>query len=72
MLIWRRLSRNRKPASLNPSSPYQVIAKGVKNDGSYHWKYPGTVSGDVFIRLEVTDKAGNVTQCNNVQPPDGH
>ncbi|HVK12102.1 MAG TPA: hypothetical protein VM597_25345, partial [Gemmataceae bacterium] len=40
--------------------PWTEIAKGYKNEGVYRWATPTGLSGDIFIRLEATDRAGNV------------
>ena len=35
-------------------------AAGLPNDGSYHWRVEPHVPQQVYLRLEVRDKAGNV------------
>lgn len=42
--------------------PWQPIARGVKNDGCYQWAFPHDAGNQFFVRLEVTDQAGNVTR----------
>jgi hypothetical protein len=50
--------------------PWLPIAKGLKNDGNYRWHYPADLCGsDLFIKMDVTDQAGNVAHCDGVQPP---
>ncbi len=48
--------------------PWLPIVKGLKNDGSYRWVAPRDLKGQVFIRMEVTDEAGNTTLCVANQP----
>jgi hypothetical protein len=43
-----------------PDGPWEVIVHGYKNTGSYRWDFPTTLPGPVYLRLEATDKAGNV------------
>jgi hypothetical protein len=39
------------------------IAKGLKNDGHYRWAVPREVGPEFYVRMEVTDKAGNSSRC---------
>jgi hypothetical protein len=48
--------------------PWQVIAKALKNDGHYHWAVPNDVGSQAYLRLVVTDRAGNSTHCDTPQP----
>lgn len=40
--------------------PWTPIANGLKNTGIYLWKASREIPEQIFIRLEVVDKAGNV------------
>jgi hypothetical protein len=48
--------------------PWQPIAKGLKNDGSYRWPFPRDIGSQLFVRLEVSDRAGNSNRCETPQP----
>jgi hypothetical protein len=54
--------------SVNHQGPWQVIAKGFKNEGHYKWAVPTDVGAQAYIRLVATDRAGNTTQCETAQP----
>ena len=61
-----------KPVSLfwaaQPAGPWQVIAERLDNSGNYRWPVPKGIGYEVHLRLEVTDKAGNVTRCDTPTP----
>jgi hypothetical protein len=75
LITWTASDKNLKSEPIDlyyathHDGPFLPIAKGLKNDGNYRWHYPSDLSGDIFVRMEVTDKAGNVTRCDGVQPP---
>jgi hypothetical protein len=48
--------------------PWFPIARGLKNDGLYRWAMPPGATGEVYVRMEVSDRAGNVTDCQTFQP----
>lgn len=48
--------------------PWHLIAKGIRNDGQYRWTAPPEVGGKVFLRMVVTDQAGNSCTCETEQP----
>jgi hypothetical protein len=50
------------------NGPWQPIARGVKNDGSYRWSVPREAGSEFLIRLDVADQAGNITRCETPQP----
>jgi hypothetical protein len=43
-----------------PDGPWNVIVTGYKNEGLYRWALPTTLNGQVYLRVEASDKAGNV------------
>ena len=51
-----------------PEGPWTVIAKGLKNDGSYRWPCPRDGSTEAYVRMDVTDLAGNTATCQAAQP----
>jgi hypothetical protein len=51
-----------------PDGPWLPIARSLRNDGSYRWTMPGNLGNEIYVRLEVTDRAGNVAGCQTPQP----
>jgi hypothetical protein len=51
-----------------PEGPWMAFARGLRNDGSYRWAMPADLGSQIYVRMEVTDRAGNVTQCQTSQP----
>ena len=52
----------------NPASIWLPIAQNIKNEGGYRWAFPRDLPGQVFLKLEVTDLAGNTTKVETPQP----
>ncbi len=50
------------------TGPWQPIATGLKNEGSYRWTVAHDVGSRVFVRLEATDRAGNQARCDYPEP----
>jgi hypothetical protein len=42
-----------------PDGPWQVIQRKVKNDGLYRWVFPRDQGAQFFVKIEVSDLAGN-------------
>jgi hypothetical protein len=53
--------------SAKRNGPWTVIARGLKNDGHYRWTPPMEIGPEAFVRMVVSDKAGNSTQCETPQ-----
>jgi hypothetical protein len=51
-----------------PEGPWEVIVTGYKNEGTYKWAMPTGLTGSIYVRLEATDKAGNVGRCDLTTP----
>ena len=51
--------------STRREGPWQPVARGLKNDGLYHWTYPHDMGPQFFVRLEAVDMAGNLTRCES-------
>jgi hypothetical protein len=51
-----------------PEGPWLPIARGLRNDGSYRWVIPASFGAEIYVRMEVTDRAGNVTVCQTPHP----
>jgi hypothetical protein len=43
-----------------PAGPWEVIVTGYKNTGDYKWALPQGLTGPVYLRVEASDRAGNV------------
>jgi hypothetical protein len=43
--------------------PWVAIRRGVHNDGTFRWEAPRDGVGRYYIRLDVTDRAGNLARC---------
>jgi hypothetical protein len=48
--------------------PWLPIARGLRNDGVYRWRFPRDVGGRFYLRLEVVDRAGNKARCDSDSP----
>ncbi len=46
----------------DPQGPWTTIATGLANTGQYFWRVEPSVPRRVYLRLEVRDHAGNVTE----------
>lgn len=69
LVSWNAFDKNMKPDgidlyyALNSVGPWQPIARKLRNDGGYRWTLGAEAPRSLFIRLEVTDQAGNMTRC---------
>ncbi len=53
----------------NRDGPWTPVGPRLKNQGKYHWPLPAAGLGpQVYVRMVVTDQAGNVGQCETEQP----
>jgi hypothetical protein len=43
--------------------PWMTIKRGVRNDGTFRWVAPHDGVGRYYIRMDVTDRAGNMSRC---------
>jgi hypothetical protein len=48
--------------------PWQVIARGLKNDGVYRWAFPRDVGPQFLVKIEVTDLSGNTARAETPNP----
>jgi hypothetical protein len=51
-----------------PDGPWETIVNGYKNDGQYRWTMPPALSGNLYIRLEIADRAGNIGRADLSTP----
>ena len=53
-----------RPISLafseSPGGPWTTVASGLENTGRYVWPLDNRVPGQIYLRLEVRDEAGNI------------
>jgi hypothetical protein len=72
-LRWNATDRNlgADPVSLfyrtKQDGTWQVIARGIKNDGIYRWAFPRDAGGQFFFKVEVTDRANNASHAVSTQ-----
>jgi len=61
-----------EPVSLyfrtRPEGPWQVVARGLKNDGSHRWTFPHNMGSQFFFKIEVADQAGNIGRAETTNP----
>jgi hypothetical protein len=75
MITWTASDKNLKSQPIDlyyatrREGPWVVMAKGLPNDGNFRWHIPADVSGEVHVRMDVTDRAGNV--ASTVMSSDG-
>lgn len=50
------------------NGPWQPIARGLANTGSFGWHFPREIGGQFFVKLEVCDEAGNKAVCETPTP----
>ena len=43
-----------------PDGPWMPIATNLRNEGSYRWLIPAGIGSEVYLRLEASDRAGNL------------
>jgi hypothetical protein len=80
LISWRAQDKNlgATPIELycatQKDGPWQPIVKGHRNDGLYRWVVPNELGAEAYIRLVVTDLAGNRCRCETPQaiPLDDH
>jgi hypothetical protein len=48
--------------------PWQVISNHLPNTGQYVWSLPPNLPGQIYIRVEAVDLAGNVGQAQSTSP----
>lgn len=51
-----------------PDQAWTAIGKAFKNDGLVRWEFPRDMGGQFFVKMEVTDQAGNVAKAESPNP----
>lgn len=54
--------------AVEPNGPWKLIDGWVANSTSYAWKPTASLNGQVYLRLDVRDAAGNLTRQQSPQP----
>jgi hypothetical protein len=54
--------------SASSQGPWTPIAKGLSNSGKHRWYLPQELSRQTYVRLVVTDMAGNCSRCETSEP----
>jgi hypothetical protein len=74
LILWTAHDKNLAADSValayatQPGGSWQPIVTGHKNEGVYRWVLPPDIGGQVYLRLEVSDRAGNVGRAELQQP----
>jgi len=73
-ISWMVQDKNMSADSINiyhasrPAGPWLPIATGLRNDGSYRWLIPAGIGAEVYLRLEASDRAGNIGRLDLRDP----
>jgi hypothetical protein len=51
-----------------PEGPWLPIITNFRNDGEYRWLLPSGIGSEIYVRVEATDRAGNVGQVETREP----
>jgi hypothetical protein len=68
-ITWAASDKNLPPEPIDlyyattREGPWMAIARGLKNDGTYRWVAPRDGVGRYYLRMDVTDRAGNLARC---------
>ena len=71
---WQTTDKNLGPEPVSlyyrgrSDGPWQVIARGLKNDGVHRWAFPRDAGAQFFVKIEVTDQAGNSARVETPNP----
>lgn len=71
---WTASDKNLGPEPINlfyrtrSDGPWQVLARGLKNEGLYRWTFPRDQGSQFFVKAEVVDQAGNAARAETPNP----
>ncbi|MEM6798436.1 MAG: hypothetical protein AAF589_02890 [Planctomycetota bacterium] len=74
IITWQAVDANLadRPISLayssRPSGPWMPIASSLENRGRYAWRLQRHLPGELYVRLEARDRAGNAAIDQTQQP----
>ena len=54
--------------SLKPDGPWETVVTGYKNEGLYRWAVPSNLAGTIHLRMEASDRAGNIGRFDLASP----
>jgi hypothetical protein len=73
-ISWSARDKNLVPDSVElsyattPEGPWQSFAKGQRAEGQYRWSVPREAGGKAYLRVEASDRAGNVGRADSPEP----
>jgi hypothetical protein len=74
LISWEASDKNMKPDPIDlyyctqRGGAWMPIARGLPNNGHYRWSVPRNAGTEFYIRMEVTDRAGNVARVEGKHP----
>jgi hypothetical protein len=74
ILSWAVQDRNLGPEPVElfwasqPDGPWQPGVRGLRAEALLHWPIPATAGSRLYLRLEATDRAGNVGRWETREP----
>jgi hypothetical protein len=73
VIRWNASDKNLEPRPIHlyyavPDGRWQPIAAALANEGIYRWLLPRDLGPVIYVRMEVTDAAGNCCRCEPSQP----
>jgi hypothetical protein len=69
LITWAASDKNLSPKPVDlyyatsREGPWTAIKRGVRNEGTFRWVAPQDGVGRYYIRMDVTDRAGNLARC---------
>jgi len=54
--------------STQAGGPWTIIAAGLENTSQYNWPLNARLPGQIYLRMEVKDEAGNLAAVESVEP----
>jgi hypothetical protein len=70
LVVWSASDRNLGDDAIqllyatSREGPWQPMAPKLKNQGKYRWPVPSGLASQLYVRMVVTDEAGNTTQAD--------
>lgn len=58
--------------SEDANGPWNTIATGLRNSGQHYWRVDPNIPSEIYLRIEVRDEAGNLTEHQLVEPISTH
>lgn len=73
-LRWTASDKNLGPEPITlfyktrADAQWQVLARGVRNEGLFRWTFPRDQGSQFFVKMEVADMAGNLARAETPNP----